>query len=164
MPSNLVLAVPLLLPADVVLLVPLLLPADVVLLVPLLLPADVVPLLPTLVLLVRRSRKNPSTTLRAMLGSRVRATIACYWVCRALMRSPTKPTASDAACAMGASAVAVRPSAGRSRWPDGNRPDLFAPWREPDLVQAAAWKLSRYSSLHLQRQLLISLLRQLLIS
>ena len=101
-------------PSNLVLVVPLLLPADVVLLVPLLLPADVVPLLPTLLLLVRRSRKNPSTTLRAMLGSRVRATIASYWVCRALMRSPTKPTASDAACAMGASAVAVRPSAGRS--------------------------------------------------
>ena len=80
MPSNLVLAVPLLLPADVVLLVPLLLPADVVLLVPLLLPADVVPLLPTLLLLVRRSRNTASTTLRAMLGSRVRASIACYWV------------------------------------------------------------------------------------
>ena len=58
-------------PSNLVLVVPLLLPADVVLLVPLLLPADVVPLLPTLVLLVRRSRKNASTTLRAMLGSRV---------------------------------------------------------------------------------------------
>ena len=143
-------------PSNLVLVVPLLLPADVVLLVPLLLPADVVPLLPTLVLLVRRSRNNASTTLRAMSGSRVRASIACYWVCRALMRSPTKPTASDAACAMGASALEVRPSAGRSRWPD-----LF-PTSSCGL-HLRAWKLSRYSSLHLQWQLLISLLRQLLI-